>query len=142
MARQRPNPAPPPPLVDGEVVDLVQRLWRSRQFVLAYQKTHSSGSRKKMLDEYDSKQGVPFDELAQVIRSLPPAEPFELSVLKNGPTAAGALPFRPAALYWALFTLHKVLPPTQYTLTADLPSNFRKGPSYVLQLPPEYRLFV
>ena len=46
-------------------VETALRLWRSRQFVLAYQKTHSSSSRKKMLDEYNSKQGVPFDELAQ-----------------------------------------------------------------------------
>jgi pimeloyl-ACP methyl ester carboxylesterase len=114
------------------------RLWRARQFVLAYQKTHTSGSRQQLLTAYDSKQGVPFDELAQLIRSLPPPEPFEWTALKNGPWAAGALPFRPAAIYWALFAAQKLISPTVYALRADFPSSYRKGPSYFLQLPPEY----
>ncbi len=120
--------------------DTVNRLevWRARQFVLDYQKTHTTGSRQQLLTAYDSKQGVPFDELAQLIRSLPPAEPFELTALKNGPWAAGALPFRPAAIYWALFAAQKRISPTVYALRADFPSSYRKGPSYFLQPPPEY----
>jgi pimeloyl-ACP methyl ester carboxylesterase len=114
------------------------RLWRARQFVLDYQKTHASGSRDKMLSDYDSKQGVPFDELAQLIRSLPPPEPFDLAALKNGPWAAGALPFRPAAIYWALFAVQKLAPPSSFSLRADFPSTYRKGPNYFLQPPPEY----
>jgi pimeloyl-ACP methyl ester carboxylesterase len=119
-------------------VETAVRLWRARQFVLDYQKTHTSGSRQKMLAAYDSKQGVPFDELAQLIRSLPPPEPFELAVLKNGPWAAGGLPFRPAAIYWALFAAQKLVPPTVYPLRSEFPSSYRKGPSYFLQPPPEY----
>ncbi|HLJ92686.1 MAG TPA: PHB depolymerase family esterase [Gemmataceae bacterium] len=114
------------------------RLWRARQFVLDYQKTHNSGSRQQMVTAYDSKQGVPFDELAQLIRSLPPPEPLESAFLKNGPWAAGALPFRPAALYWALSAIYKLLPPTTLSLHAEFPLSYRKGPSYFLRLPPEY----
>src|SRR5205823_11427089 len=81
---------------------------------------------------------VPVDELVQLIHFLPPPEPYERTLLKNGAWAAGALPFRPAVLYWALFAAQKFAPPTSYALRADLPSNLRKGPSYLLQLPPEY----
>jgi pimeloyl-ACP methyl ester carboxylesterase len=119
-------------------VETAVRLWRARQFVLDYQKTPNSGSRLKMLAEYDSKQGVPFDELAQLIRFLPPPEPLELTLLKNGPWAVGALPLRPAAIYWALAAVQKLMPPTRYLLTVDLPASIRKGPSYLVQPPPEY----
>jgi predicted esterase len=119
-------------------VETAARLWQSRQFVLGYQRTHGSGSRQKKLADYESKQGVPFDELAQVIRSLPPAEPFELDLLKNGPWAVGGLPLGPAAIYWALFPLQKLLPPTHHALRADVEASIRKGPNYLVQPPPEY----
>lgn len=119
-------------------VETAARLWRARQFVLDYQKTSNAAGRQQMVAGYESQQGVPFDELAQVIRSLPPPEPFELAMLKNGPWAAGALPLRPAAIFWALYAAQELLPPQQYTLRANLSSSFRKGPTYLLQPPPEY----
>lgn len=119
-------------------VETAVRLWRSRQFVLDYQRAPSAGSRQHLVAAYDSKQGVPVDELAQVIRSLPPPEPFDQIQLKKEPWAAGALPFRPAALYWGLLATQKLLPPMTYSLRAESPANFRKGPSYLLRLPSEY----
>jgi predicted esterase len=119
-------------------VETAVRLWRSRQFVLDYQKAASPTSRHKMVTDYESKQGVPFDELAQLIRFLPPPEPFELTLVKNGPWAVGALPLYPAQLYWALFSVQKLMPPTRSRLTVDLPASVRKGPSYLVQPPPEY----
>src|SRR5207248_792187 len=120
-------------------VETAARLWRSRQFVLDYQRTNTTAGRQKLLAAFESKQGVPFDELAQVIRAFPPPEPFEFTMLKNGPWALGALPFPPAALYWALFATYKDATPMVHSLRAELPpSSFRKGPNYFLQLPPEY----
>src|SRR5207245_8683099 len=60
------------------------------------------------------------------------------AMLNSGPWAAGALPFRPAAVYWALFALQKLLPTMQYALHVDSPSGSRKGTRYLLQPPPEY----
>jgi pimeloyl-ACP methyl ester carboxylesterase len=119
-------------------VETAVRLWRSRQFVLDYQKAASPTSRHKMVTDYESKQGVPFDELAQVIRFLPPPEPFELALMKKGPWTLGALPFHPAPIYWALFSVQKLLPPTPAKLTVNLPASIRTGPSYLVQPPPEY----
>jgi predicted esterase len=119
-------------------VETALRLWRSRQFVLDYQRTQTSGRRQEMLAAFESKQGMPFDELAQMIRSLPPPEPFEQAMFHAGPWAVGGLPFRPAAISWALFAIQKLLPSMQYALQVESPSGSRKGTRYLLQPPPEY----
>jgi pimeloyl-ACP methyl ester carboxylesterase len=53
------------------------RLWKARKLVQDIQKTHSAPGREKLLERYeqDKTDLVPFDELAQLIRFLPPIEP-------------------------------------------------------------------
>src|SRR5262249_27180299 len=118
-------------------VDTGIRLWQARRFILDHQKTHNAMNRQQLVTAYQKGEGIPFDELAQVIRSMPPPEPFDHSMLRNGPWAAGTLPFPSTPVYWALFTCQKFLP-ARFELQADLPWAARKGPTYSLQLPPEY----
>src|SRR5207244_9356276 len=60
-------------------VEVAQRLWQARQFVLAYQKTPSYPARLKLLEEYEKggspSSVLPPDEMAQLIGFLPPPEP-------------------------------------------------------------------
>jgi len=115
-------------------------LWRTREFILEYQKTADAAVRRHMLAEYEKNRKLPVDELAQLISLLPPPEPFEAVSLTDGPWAAGALPFAPASIYWALFGAQKALPAPPLERQVDIPGNFRKGPRYFLQLPPEYHV--
>jgi hypothetical protein len=119
-------------------VDAAVRLWRARQFVLRYQRTHDATERPRLIRYFLQNGGVPFDELARLIGSLPPPEPFELAAVQNGPWSLGALPFPAAVLSWALFGMQKSLPGARYELQATLPWSVRTGATYQLQLPPEY----
>ena len=56
--------------------DAALKLWRTRQFVLEYQKSTIAG-RERLLRNYEKEGAVAFDELAQLITTLPPAEPEE-----------------------------------------------------------------
>src|SRR5262249_32963551 len=123
--------------VAGPDVDIAVRLWKARHFILEHQRTHNAGDRQTLLAAYQKGEGVPFDELAQVIRSMPPPEPMEDFLLKNGPWLGGALPFAPAPVFWAISTVQRLLP-VRLELQADLPWAARRGPTYALQLPPEY----
>jgi hypothetical protein len=60
-------------------VEVAERLWRTRLFVLDYQKAGGRGERQRLLSDYERRgsDAVPLDELAQVIRLLPPPEPEE-----------------------------------------------------------------
>jgi pimeloyl-ACP methyl ester carboxylesterase len=60
-------------------VEVAERLWRTRQLVLEYQKTASRGDRQKLLYDYERRgsDAIPLDELGQMIRLLPPPEPEE-----------------------------------------------------------------
>jgi hypothetical protein len=118
-------------------VDTAIRLWQARQFFLEHQRTHNAIDRQQLVAAYQKSESIPFDELAQVIRLMPPPEPFDRSMLRTGSWAVGTLPLFPAPLYWALFSAQKALP-ARYELQADLPWAVRKGPTYSLQLPPEY----
>lgn len=85
-------------------------LWRTRQFVLDYQRTGNQGTRQKMLASYEKEGALAFDELAQLITLLPPPEPE--AKLDKG-------------------TLE---------LETKEPVGRRKGGMpYTLQLPPEYK---
>jgi hypothetical protein len=57
--------------------ETAQKLWRARQFVLEYQKIHDEKERAQRLRDYQSvlSQALAVDEMAQLIRLLPPAEP-------------------------------------------------------------------
>jgi pimeloyl-ACP methyl ester carboxylesterase len=60
-------------------VEVAQRLWQARQFVLEYQRANSVADRRKLREKLESHRGdgVALDELAQLIASLPPPEPEE-----------------------------------------------------------------
>jgi pimeloyl-ACP methyl ester carboxylesterase len=92
-------------------VDNALRLWDGRRFVLQYLKTDDADDRDKLLQAYQKKTDgqLAFDELAQLIPTLPPLSPEKL---KGGTT--------PLELK-----------------TADY-SGKRDGLRYLLQLPPEY----
>jgi hypothetical protein len=64
-------------------VPFARRLWQTRKFVLDYQKTPIAGTRQLRLQEYQKGPALAFDEIAQVIRFLPPPEP-ENTNLKPG----------------------------------------------------------
>jgi dienelactone hydrolase len=89
-------------------VEVADRLWRTRLFVLEYQKTAGRGERQKLLSEYERRgsDAIPLDELAQLIRLLPPPEPEEKLDRVPRKVQVGGSELR--------------------------------GPAYWLQLPPEY----
>jgi pimeloyl-ACP methyl ester carboxylesterase len=91
-------------------VPVARRLWETRRFVLELQKTHNEANRQQLLTNYQNQKGsaVPFDELAQLIRFLPPPEPEE----KLGTTPV--------------------------ELRTKLPESKGEPQTYVVQLPPEY----
>jgi len=87
------------------------RLWNARKFVQEYQKTASANARATMLAHFEKNRtdAIPFDELAQLLRFLPPVEP-------EPKLSTDLMP-----------------------LTTRLPGLHRgKGVDYVLQLPKEY----
>jgi hypothetical protein len=119
-------------------VDAMVRLWHTRQMVLEYQNTHDSHSRQAIVAAYEKSEGVAFDELAQVIRHLPPPEPFESVWSGQNSTVLGLLP-TPAATFHRVFaTLQRFLPAPRYPLRVTLASGIREGADYLVQLPPEY----
>jgi pimeloyl-ACP methyl ester carboxylesterase len=99
-------------------VDSAVRLWKARQFILQYLKTAESSARAKQLDSYGKRPAIPMDELAQLIRLLPPVLPEAEDKPDQTPKGKknGLSPLR---------------------IRAGLPDG-GKGPAYQLQLPPEY----
>jgi pimeloyl-ACP methyl ester carboxylesterase len=118
-------------------VEAAVRLWKTRRFVLEYQKTHDLAARQHMLSTYQRDAGIEFDELAQLAGFLPPPEPLQMQ-LDVGPGGVGNLPFFPAATFLALSTVQKYMPVPQFELQPSLPWNFRKSATYFVRLPPEY----
>jgi len=96
-------------------IESAVRLWRARQFVLQYQKTHDSEKREKLLYAYQKDNPVQFDEMAQLISFLPPPEPEEMMATGNGKDKDGVL-----------------------ELETNLPWGRVRGVKYLVQLPPEY----
>jgi dienelactone hydrolase len=91
-------------------VETAQRLWKARQFVLKYQNTADVGLRERMLKEYQQTgtDVLGVDEMAQLIRFLPPPRPEPNLGTEPVP------------------------------LKTDLPTSRKRGINYVVQLPPEY----
>lgn len=99
-------------------VDTAERLWRTRQFVLEYQRTHETLARQHLLAEYQKAGAVAGDEMEQLIRSLPPPEPANPAILPSAKGVEGGLGI--------------------VKLQADLPGARRRNIEYYVQLPPEY----
>jgi pimeloyl-ACP methyl ester carboxylesterase len=76
----------------GTDVGAARRLWATRKFLLDYLKTESAVARNERLNSYASGEPLGIDEIARMIRYLPPAEPYE----KPG-TAPFRLEFTPPA---------------------------------------------
>jgi hypothetical protein len=121
-------------------VATAERLWRARQFVLDYQKTHDDSARRQMLQPGP---GLPFDELAQLIRFLPPPEPLPSWSLVGAYLSAGselAAGHGPPALAACLLPnfYHPLSTARWLTFEVNLPWQFRKGTTYLVRPPPEY----
>jgi len=77
------------------------KLWRTRQFLLEYQRTPDAGARKKLLALYEKEGALAFDELAQLISLLPPIDPepkleksiLELETKKQVGKRKGGMPY-------------------------------------------------
>src|SRR5205823_3719222 len=56
-------------------------LWKTRQLVLEYCQESNAGARQKILARYEKEvtPRVEFDEVAQLIESLPPVEPGKIT---------------------------------------------------------------
>jgi hypothetical protein len=113
-------------------------LWRARQFIHEHLRTHDPVARQRLAVFYQKNGELAYDELARLIRSLPPPEAF----VPTGPDltalALTALPLSEANLAWAVAAGQMALPGKRYEFQATLPWTPRKGPNYFLQLPPEY----
>lgn len=75
------------------------KLWRARQFVINYVGTTNAGTRDNQLAFFEKQGAVAFDELAQIISTLPPREPDEkiteevMETETKLPTQRKALPY-------------------------------------------------
>jgi predicted esterase len=119
-------------------VDSAARLWRARQFVFGYVRNHDPVARERLGADFQKRSNVAPDELAQVIRTLPPAEPYEGTAAPRELALLGTLPLPQAALSWALTVIQNALLPTSLQFEVNLPWTYRKGTKYRVQLPPEY----
>jgi pimeloyl-ACP methyl ester carboxylesterase len=56
---------------------MAQRLWLTRKFLLEYLKTEDARARKELLTTFLASQPVGLDEIARIIRTLPPPDPYD-----------------------------------------------------------------
>src|SRR5262249_15064595 len=54
--------------------DAARKLWKARNFVLTYVRTHNVPARRKLLDSYQKDEPVELEELARIVAVLPPPE--------------------------------------------------------------------
>jgi hypothetical protein len=99
-------------------VDTALQLWAARNFVLTYQKTSDLVDRRKMVKSASTTPQLGLDEVAQLIRFLPPPEPEAKITTKpvelktggrgRGQTYRVQLPpeYHPNRPYPVLFVLH------------------------------------
>ena len=119
-------------------VETAVRLWQARQFFLNYQRSNDVRDRQRLLGAYQRGPAVAFDELDQIVRTLPPTDPYEWSGANGNGLLLGGVPFSGNSFALALYTAYKSAPAAPLELQANLPWSIRKGASYLLQLPPEY----
>jgi predicted esterase len=119
-------------------VESALRLWQARRLALHYQRTHDSVARQRMLAEYEKEAPISCEEFGQLLRTLPPAQPFEQTALAAGTGSLGALPLPAAALASALASLESSLSSVRYALHTAVPGSVHSGIPYFVRLPPEY----
>jgi predicted esterase len=119
-------------------LDSAERLWKTRLFLQRYLETSEQTARQHMLKEFESQGGTPIDEVAAVIKLLPPPEPYHGLMSPGNPWILAHLPFPEAALWNVVATTFLRLPATHVAMrTPDLGPN-KPGVSYLVQAPPEY----
>lgn len=118
--------------------DSALRLWKTRTFLLQYQETSSLPARQQLVKSFDSQGGTPVDEVAAIIKLLPPALPYNGLVSPGNPWLLGQLPFPEAALWNVVATTFLRMPATHVALQATLPWHSTPGSFYLVQSPPEY----
>jgi dienelactone hydrolase len=119
-------------------VESAVRLWQARQFFLQYQRANDVRDRQHLLAQYRNGPVVAFDELDQIVRTLPPTDPYELGGAGSNGMLPGVQPFSGSSFALALFTAYRNAPDVPLEFQANLPWSIRKGAPYLLQLPPEY----
>lgn len=115
-----------------------QRLWNTRLFLLQYQETSNLSARQQLVKSFDSQGGTPIDEVAAVIKLLPPPLPYNGLISPGNPWILGQLPFPEATLWNVVATAFLRMPATHVALQASLPWSTKQGSSYLVQAPPEY----
>jgi pimeloyl-ACP methyl ester carboxylesterase len=97
------------------------KLWTARDVVLRFQGSEDLNTRNEILAAYKKAEGVPLDELAQIISLLPPAQPENL-LFRSGK------PVDPA----------RGIPPGVYKRVTRPTVQEPAGLPYYVKLPPEY----
>ncbi|HEX4591898.1 MAG TPA: hypothetical protein VH120_18310, partial [Gemmataceae bacterium] len=93
-------------------VATMERYWKSREFLAAYQRTHDPAARQRLFDAYQKYSPLSLDEMTQLIALSPPPEPAVVAA-----TSTPAAEERQTKIPWAQV----------------------KPVNYALQLPPEYK---
>ena len=119
-------------------VESAVRLWKTRQFLLRYQETTDLANRLQLVKSVESQGGTPIDEMAAVIKLLPPVAPFNGLMSPGNPWVLGQLPFPEAALWNVVATTFLTMPATHFAMQTSLPGSTKAGVSYLVQPPPEY----
>jgi pimeloyl-ACP methyl ester carboxylesterase len=119
-------------------VETALHLWHARQFLLEYQKTAALTDRTKLRDAYQKQATLAYDELARLVRYLPPPEPLALPGAIRYPFVPPVVPVPHITALSSLMMPYVPAVPDRFELQASLPWIGRVGPSFQLQLPPEY----
>ena len=118
-------------------VQSAERLWKTRLFLLQYLETTEPERRDQLLRSFDSQGGTPIDEVAAVIKLLPPPVPFHGLMSPGNPWILGQLPFPEVALWNVVATAFLKMPATHVAMQAAPPWS-KVGVNYLVQPPPEY----
>jgi dienelactone hydrolase len=119
-------------------LDSAQRLWKTRKVLLQYLETSSPAARQELVKSIDSQGGTPVDEMAAVIKLLPPPVPYNGLVSPGNPWILGQLPFPEATLWNVVATTFLRRPATHVALQTALSGSSKAGSFYLVQAPPEY----
>jgi predicted esterase len=119
-------------------VDSAVRLWHTRLFLLQYQETQDVRTRQQLVKSMESQGGTPIDEVAAIIKLLPPPAPFNGLMSPGNPWILGQLPFPEVALWNVVATTFLKMPATHIAMQTSLPWSTKQGVSYLVQPPPEY----
>jgi hypothetical protein len=131
-------------------IDMAQRLWQGRQFVLDYERTDTAREREQLRRAYEARHdALPIDELTQVIAFLPPpnaenetgTEPMTFQIERKGGRQKGKISYivqlppeyHPGRQYPVVIALHPEREKPQVTLSRVADAAGQHG--YILVAP-------